>query len=313
MEQMAGGIHRIEQLAVFQLNHRNGFAPCGVEVYWTGAKLHSKHPRVDASNDFAKMMADLISALVLQLVQRAMTTTHGYPKRQVLLLDAGSRRQFLAELRSDIQIYETLKTTVFEGAQGFIGRSLFQHTAVQQMIKCLELEGWAATERTAVAIVLDAEVVQTTHRYTPVVKDEVAAPRDCRFEPNAFKPVMKKSALHGDLLPLNLSAISSHNDADWYSPNAAGHFQPYVDIARCREASRENRLSLLDRRFCSRLITNEMVFRRKGSVSWYWGLGSICGSMAVGWPVGEYGPRRYRVLPDRKRELFAILDLTEWE
>ena len=92
-------------------------------------------------------MWDLISSLVVEHTKRGMTVTHGYPKRQVLLLDSDTRHAFLSQLRADIDIFTALKGGAFPGQQQMVARSVFQQTAVKQMIMCLEAEGWAATER----------------------------------------------------------------------------------------------------------------------------------------------------------------------
>ena len=55
----------------------------------------------------------------------------------------------MAELKSDLAIHAKLKELAFEGSELYMARSVFNHVAVKQLVKCLEEEQWDITPRTS--------------------------------------------------------------------------------------------------------------------------------------------------------------------
>ena len=70
----------------------------------------------------------------------------GLPRRQVLLLGKHSDR-FLAVLKGDSELYDKLLTSTFDGSEQMKNRHVFRKVANVQLLGCLDVEGWHATDR----------------------------------------------------------------------------------------------------------------------------------------------------------------------
>ena len=99
------------------------------------------------SDDYCNTLCELSSAIVPELVRRAMPITHGLPKRQTLLLSDVTAQSFLDQLRSDVEIFREIFDTEFPGQEHFVKRSVFQTVAVKQRVAVCTEEHWTCTQR----------------------------------------------------------------------------------------------------------------------------------------------------------------------
>eukprot|EP00959_Pyramimonas_sp_CCMP1952_P151954 3179281-Pyramimonas_sp.AAC.1 len=121
-------MYKPEQLPMRQLLHRDSYAHCGIEVAWNRSSLCADHPRVIASDDYSRLLFDLVSNLVVELARRGLPMTHGYPKQQVLLLDPdpATQARFIDQLREDYRLYCKVRDDApFQGSEAFAKRSPF--------------------------------------------------------------------------------------------------------------------------------------------------------------------------------------------
>ncbi len=164
------------------------------------------------------------------------------------------------------------------------------------------------------ATIIDSKVLSVTHKYKEIDRTEELPLRASAFAPHTFKPVLQKSKLDAGIKAMNLTDIAGHGSPTWYSTGAAGYSQPYVDVALLRHAEYYDCLNKLDRRWLSQLVTPKMLFRRVGTPTWHFGMGSLQKSMAVGWPAKEVKPGCW--LPDatnQHRKPFLVVDVGDWE
>eukprot|EP00959_Pyramimonas_sp_CCMP1952_P343004 7185446-Pyramimonas_sp.AAC.1 len=78
---------------------------------------------------------------------------------------------------------------------------------------------------------------------------------------------------------MDLTSVSSFSEPTWRSPGANGHHQPFAEIEVLSQAEQGNVFGKLRKRFFANLINKHMMFRRRGTPTWYLGLGVISGCL----------------------------------
>eukprot|EP00959_Pyramimonas_sp_CCMP1952_P457321 9474735-Pyramimonas_sp.AAC.1 len=282
-----------------------------------------------------------------------MPLSHGLPRRQVLLLDPETRDHFLRDLREDLRIFEKLQQAAFPGKASIVDRSLFKLPCVQQLVLCLKSEGWKVTPKveefvrkratrfigsqlaedgfnkikahvdkgrntvscaaSAMAAAVDSHVVSETHHFTEVDRTTVPLQRNLDLDPTVFKAKLRKSDLHPELKALDLGGVAGVGQPTWHSPGPGAYCQAFVDLEVCRQADGQDKMESMNKRFFSCLFTKHVVFRRKGAHDYYLGMGCLAQSLAVGWPVRSLGPMCWEPIPNAKRKLIAVFDVSQWE
>ena len=171
-----------------------------------------------------------------------------------------------------------------------------------------------AGHKFAMAKVIDSQLLETKHHFTEVSRQSEIIPRSTEFPDTAFTPALRKDRLDERMKQARLTDISGREEATWYSPGAVGYCAPFADLQALRDADRSGQWELLgDRSYC-RLIQRSIGFRRVGTEQWFLGVGSIDGSVAIGWPLERAGEDSYRVkAAGATRVLFTILKLEDWE
>ena len=169
------------------------------------------------------------------------------------------------------------------------------------------------TPQATMAAIVDSKVISQTHKYVGVDRTTEVAERDSAFHPCAFKPALQRRHLSQEMKDLGLSNVASCSDPTWYSPGPAGYCQSFCDIEAVRQAARGDRLEHLGSRWLAKLIGKWIMFRRCGTTDWFMGLGSIGGSLAVGWPMKQMGDKRWAPAITKSRSLSLIVKAEEWE
>eukprot|EP00959_Pyramimonas_sp_CCMP1952_P140913 2949459-Pyramimonas_sp.AAC.1 len=168
----------------------------------------------------------------------------------------------------------------------------------------------------AMAKVIDSGMLGTKHSYTEVSRTSAVAPRSSLMSDTAFTPPFRKSKLPQDLKEAQFSEISSRIDPHWYSPGASSYMAPLADVEVLRQADAQNKWEFIGHKLYSRLVQRNVIIKKKHTRDWYLGIGSIEGSVAVGWPLEHDGADESAVHPlraDAKRHLICIFNVDEWE
>ena len=148
LRQLHGEYLHTEKLSMQGLLYAKGYAAQGIEMTWPAMGLLENSARMAVSDDFSEMLAELTFAILEQHARRHLVFSHGLPRRQVCLLDETLGPLFIDQLKLDIDIHKRISELHFDGVELYLQRSLFHHTAVKQLIGCLEEEGWTITPRT---------------------------------------------------------------------------------------------------------------------------------------------------------------------
>jgi hypothetical protein len=159
LEQMGGGCFYTERLSMFSLLYSKGYKDLGMETDWKPDVFTIGSARLAVSDGFCEMLASLSVAIVEQHCRRNLVFTHGLPRRQTLLLDPIQGQRFIDELKLDLAIHQKILDMDFDGQESYVKRSVFGLPAVQQLVQCLQLEGWEITPRTRAFLCLVVVVV----------------------------------------------------------------------------------------------------------------------------------------------------------
>ncbi len=107
IEHMTGRCHMPERLTMYAVARHVGYADMGIDVSWRGTTLHVDHARVKLADDYANLLAELSTQMVVELVKRNLTFTHARPRRQTLLMSEAHAQGFIDGLRRDWEIWNS--------------------------------------------------------------------------------------------------------------------------------------------------------------------------------------------------------------
>ena len=167
------------------------------------------------------------------------------------------------------------------------------------------------------AVPVDKKVVGKLHRFKEVDHTEVLHTRRAELEESTFHPPLRPDRLKKSIRELNLHRIAGYSDAGWFSPQAQGSCRPACEMIALRAARQENKVHLLpDLKFCQ-LISRRMLFRKVDSEHWFFSMGSVTSTLAIGWPAkahqGPLAPNACLPCPLGKPAFLAVLDVSQWE
>ena len=142
LDMIRGRMYRCEQLSMIQTSATKFFPQCGIESSWPECRLCQDDPRIVLNDSFCLSMVDLVFHVVIEHVRRNLTLSHGYPRREVMMLAGDLQAQFIEEFRNDLLLFQKLKDCTFSGCDIMVRRSQFQKTSVKQLELCLQKCEW---------------------------------------------------------------------------------------------------------------------------------------------------------------------------
>jgi hypothetical protein len=130
-----------------------------------------------------------------------------------------------------------------------------------------------------------SKVLSQMHRYTEVDGACVQlGASDPSWLPSAMFHPRKRQA------SLNMAGIvSTKLGTDWPSFSPQSAVQVYADMAVFREARDQDSWQDLDMAWLCLLLRPGCLYKKAGSATWYFSLGTVWGSSALGWPAAEAG------------------------
>ena len=232
-------------------------------------------------------------------------------------------------------------------------RSCFNLVVVEQTVEKLKLEKWALTERVQkgeaaaksgllcslapedmfqrlkrkiqnqqhhtmanvrkFSTLIEKEVMHKVGHFKPLSYKEVQVPRSTNVLEGMFQANIKDMSV-----PEARSFAGVGVAEQYYSPAPENTHQRVADMALCRYCDEHSWDDLEHRWLCTLLDCGPMILRRIGTSSpWYWALGHVAGSAALGWRASEdnaFGLRTWGLAPGaRGLEWLVVTSLNMYE
>ncbi len=170
------------------------------------------------------------------------------------------------------------------------------------------------TSSFALATVLDDKVLSKKHSYDEVCRHNEFPERSAQLPADANAPVLRKSKMDERMREYDFSTITGYTDSDWFSPGAPGMGAPFADLEALRSAHSTGQMNFLGQRNWCRLISKDILIKRKDSDTWLLGVGNLDASVGIAWPVDALDGNMYSAQKGTaKPVLLTLLDVNEWE
>ena len=173
-----------------------------------------------------------------------------------------------------------------------------------------------SSAQATMATCIDTKVIESVHSFTPINVGTAPVKRGSTFEPSTFRPRLQQRHLDEATKSLKLWEVAGYGVASWFSPGSQGMFLPHADIEVLRQCKQQRKMGAVDKKLFCRLVDAGIAIQHKasGDRTWYLGMGTLEGSLAVAWPLLPVGARDdlFTITATSTKKLFVILDPGEW-